>query len=104
MLEAEIKKQQAPKIKISSSSNIDIGSPKSNLIKKTEIFGIHHALINSKEQRKVPVFHMKIIDIKFLGGKECIKLLAFRKKIETGISGSGSTGNPTFGMVQTTNG
>jgi hypothetical protein len=46
---------------------------------------------------------MKIIDIKFLGGKQSIKLLAFRRKFEsnTGIGGSGINNNPTFSMVKT---
>jgi hypothetical protein len=45
---------------------------------------------------------MKIVDIRFLGGKQSIKLLAFRRKpMEMEITTNGSTSNPTLGLFQT---
>lgn len=45
---------------------------------------------------------MKIVDIRFLGGKKSIKLLAFRRKpMEMEITTNRSTKNPTLGLFQT---
>jgi len=93
------------KIKVTKAANDDENSPpgkeygpkkKGKSSSKTiEYFGGQSAYI----------FMMKIVDIKFLGGKKGMKLIAFRRKLETfqggtaSVAGGGnSSSNPTLAL------